>query len=101
MAAGDYAPGTRLVPVMVNITFDEDLVLAHVGIGYHLVMPSGRLHEGGFTWHSPRGDYARGPDEHMDRLQAVMNELLAAAAAHEGVELRRPTDSSPSGPGPS
>lgn len=88
---GDYAAGTILRPVMVNVTFDEDLRMAHVGIGYHIVLPSGRVHDGGFTWHSPRGDYAHGPDEHINRLQAVMDELLRTAAAHEGVQL--PTDS--------
>lgn len=87
MATGDYAPGTTLKPVMVNITFDENLQIAHCGVGYHLTLPSGRVHDGGFTWHSPQGDYAHGPGEHVSALQAVMDELLRAAAAHEGVEL--------------
>ncbi len=87
MAASDYAPGTKLQPVMVNITFDKHLQIDHCGIGYHLVLPSGRVHDGGFTWHSPRGDYAQGPDEHIARLQAVMDDLLRAAATHEGVDL--------------
>jgi hypothetical protein len=87
MAAGDYAPGTTLEPVMVNITFDDQLRIAHCGIGYHLTLPSGRVVDGGFTWHSPGGDYAHGPGGHISDLQAVMDELLRAAADHEGVEL--------------
>lgn len=84
----DYAAGTVLRPVMVNITFDESLRIAHCGIGYHVVLPSGRIHDSGFTWHSPGGDYAQGPTEHIARLQSVMDELLRAAANHEGIDLR-------------
>lgn len=85
--AGDYAPGTTLKPVMVNITFDDELRIAHCGVGYHIVKPSGRVNEGGFTWHSPVGDYAHGPAEHIAKLQSCMDELLKAAAEYEGVEL--------------
>jgi len=86
MAQGDYGPGTTLKPLMVNVTFDEDQRIAEAGIGYHIVTPSGRHVPSGFTWHRPAtGDAA--PDEHMDALQAVMNALLQAAAAHEGIEL--------------
>ena len=90
MANGDYAAGTTLKPVLVNVTLDEHLQIDHVGIGYHLVLPSGRVHDGGYTWHSPRGDYAQGPPEHIAKLQAVMDELLRAAAEHEGVGLSNP-----------
>jgi hypothetical protein len=90
MAKGDYVPGTTLRPVMVNVTFDDYLQIAHCGIGYHLVLPSGRVVESGFTWHSPKGGYAHGPGEHIAKLQAVMDELLRAAASHEGVELPAP-----------
>lgn len=83
----DYAPGTILKPIIVNVTFGPDLRINHVGIGYHLQLPSGRIHEGGFTWHSPRGGYAHAPDEHMAKLQLVMDELLRATSAHEGVDL--------------
>lgn len=71
---------------MVNITFDNDLEIAHVGIGYRIVLPSGRAHEGGFTWHSPKGSYALAPSEQIARLQDVMNELLKAAREYEGVD---------------
>jgi hypothetical protein len=85
---GDYASGTTLKPTVVNIEFDADLKLSHVGIGYRLILPSGRSHDGGFTWHSPEGGYAQAPKEQAERLQACMDALLEAAAKHEGVELR-------------
>lgn len=84
----DYVAGTVLRPVMVNITFDEQLQIAHCGLGYQIVLPSGRVHDGGFTWHSPQGSYAQGPPDPIARLQTVMDELLRAAADHEGIELR-------------
>jgi len=83
---GDYGPGTKLVPLMVNVTFDQELRIAEAGIGYHIVTPSGHHIAGGFTWHRPATGHAA-PDEHMDALQAVMDALLQAAADHEGIEL--------------
>lgn len=87
MAKGDWGPGTKLRPVMVNITFDDKLDLAHVGVGYHMVLPSGLVQDGGFTWHSPGGDYAHAPDAHVAALEGVMKALLVAAADAEGVTL--------------
>lgn len=87
MAKGDWAPGTRLQPGIVNIEAAEDGHLRHVGVGYHVVAPSGRVvHSGGFTWHSPDGDYAQAPAEHVRALTRSVAALLAAAAEAEGVE---------------
>lgn len=84
---GDYALGAKLKPYRIEIEVDENLKLSHVGIGYNVQLPSGRLHESGFTWHSPKGDYAQAPTEHVTALQLVVDALLLAAAEHEGVEL--------------
>lgn len=87
MAKGDWGPKSKLVPVVVNVTFDAQRRIAHCGVGYHIVTPSGTRHDSGFTWHSPAGDYAHGPANQIEALQAVMDALLEAAAAHEGVDL--------------
>jgi hypothetical protein len=85
---GDYAPGAKLEPVRIEIEVDpQTFRLSHVGIGYHVRLPSGRMHEGGYTWHSPKGDYAQGPAEHIADLQRVVDALLGDAASYEGVEL--------------
>ena len=85
---GDYASGTKLEPYRIEIEVDpQTLKLSHVGIGYFIRLPSGRAHEGGYTWHSPRGQYAMAPREHTDKLQEVVDELLKAAAEHEGIDL--------------
>ena len=84
----DYAEGTKLVPHRIEIEVDpENRRLSHVGVGYFVRLPSGRMHPGGYTWHSPRGNYASAPQEHVDKLQEVVDELLQAAAHSEGVEL--------------
>lgn len=88
MGRGDYGHGAILRPIMVNITFDGSLQVDHVGIGYHVLLPSGRVHESGYTWHSPRGGLAVGPSEHIGPLQDCMTALLKAAAEHEGIALR-------------
>lgn len=87
MPIGDWGPGTTLAPGIINITTDELGVIDHVGIGYHLVTPSGERHPGAFTWHSPKGQYAQGPSDKIDQLQAAVTALLRAAAEYEGVEL--------------
>jgi hypothetical protein len=79
MAVGDWGSGTRLIPVMVNVTVDESRSVNHVGIGYHLWLPSGKMHQSAYTWAVPADTY--------QRLQAVIDELLSAAAEHEGVSL--------------
>jgi len=86
MIMGDYAPGAKLEPVRIEIGLDpQTLQLAHVGIGYFIRLPSGRTHSGGYTWHSPQGQYAMAPREHMDKLQEVVDELLRAAREYEGL----------------
>jgi hypothetical protein len=45
------------------------------------------VHQGGYTWHSPGGDYAQGPPEHIAQLQTVMDALLRDAARYEGISL--------------
>lgn len=88
MAKGDWAAGTKLVPVMVNVTFDRTtLTINHVGVGYHLVLPSGQERDGAYTWHSPQGGYASAPADQVKALAAVMAALLQAAATAEGVTL--------------
>ena len=84
---GDYAPGTKLEPYRIEIEVDENRRLSHVGVGYFLRLPSGKVHQGGYTWHSPRGSYAQGPAESVAKLQEVVDELLKAAAEYEEVEL--------------
>lgn len=84
---GDWGAGTKLVPLMVNITLDPTLTISHVGVGYHLVLPSGQTRDGSFTWHSPQGGYASAPADQVKALAAVMAALLSAAAAAEGVTL--------------
>ena len=75
MAKGDWGPGARLEPLVVNITVDSEGVVMHVGVGYHLRLPSGRAHASGFSW-----------DDHCPDAQPFVDRLLAAAAAHEGVD---------------
>lgn len=76
MPKGDWGEGARLEPLMVNIAVDPTtLAISHVGIGYHVRLPSGKRHPSGFSW----TDYDPG-------LQRFVDEMLAAAAEHEGVE---------------
>lgn len=90
MPAGDWGQGTKLRPIVINVTVDEGGQIDHVGIGYRIVTPSGREHNGGFTWHSPKGGYASAPAEHIDGLQRIVTALLRAAAEHEGIEPLAP-----------
>lgn len=89
---GDYASETKLEPIRIEIEVDSQLRLSHVGIGYFLRLPSGRVHESGYTWHSPLGNYAQGPPEHIAALQVVINALLKDAADYEGVQLPTQAD---------
>lgn len=86
MAAGDYGPGTCLEPIVLNVTVGPDGVVDHVGIGYHIVTPSGAHHAGGWTWHSPKAGVEASTSS-TAALQAVIDEILSAAAEREGVQL--------------
>lgn len=85
--AKDFGPGAKLEPVRIEIEVDpQTLRLSHVGVGYFVRLPSGRVHESGYTWHSPRGQYAQGPPQSVAKLQEIVDELLTAARDYEGVE---------------
>lgn len=87
MATGDWAPDTKIEPTLVNVTFNADGAINHIGIGYRVILPSGDVvAERGYTWHSPDGDYAHAPAEHVESVSAAMRALLDAAAAAEGVD---------------
>jgi hypothetical protein len=90
---GDYALGAKLEPIRIEIEVEpQTLRLSHVGVGYFVRLASGKVHEGGYTWHSPKGNYAQGPQEHIADLQRVVDALLKNAAEHEGVELPAQAD---------
>jgi hypothetical protein len=73
----DWAPGTTFRPTVVNITFDDDGQVTHVGVGYHVYLPSGAVAATkGHTWDTP-------PD-HGATLQQAMHALLEDVRKAEG-----------------
>ncbi len=83
---GDWAPGTKTRTIIVNIETDEAEKISHVGIGYHLLLPSGRIaHSSGWTWHGDADEHDGDP-ELVEQLQAIVDRIRADLAEHEGLE---------------
>ena len=82
---GDYAPGTKLRPGLVNIRLKGDK-LDHFGIAYQIVLPSGRvLTEHAYTWHNEAEERLAHPD-HVAALDAALRACLDDLIAAEGVD---------------
>src|SRR5215475_3962653 len=85
MAQGDYAPGTKIRPGLINIRL-KDGQLEHFGIAYQIVLPSGRvLTEHAYTWHNEAEGRTIDPD-HIEALNRALAACLADLIAEEGVD---------------
>ena len=82
---GDWHPDATLKPGIINITVDDTGKINHVGIGYEVVLPSGRVATSkGWTWHSPPAEI-KAPAPTIRSLQNVVDKLLIAATEAEGL----------------
>jgi hypothetical protein len=83
----DWAPGTTLLPKLVNITFNAVTgAVNHVGIGYDIIGPSGAfLVSRGWTWDggSPTSDLTTA-------MNSVLQGLVGDLLAFEGVAIAGP-----------
>lgn len=88
-------PAIRLVSIEVRAGAARDAQAApgpaivsrerHVGVGYQIVLPSGRVvHEGGLTIHGSAGDLEL-PGELVAAVDALWAHAQQAAAEHEGL----------------
>lgn len=82
MPAGDYGPGTKGQLEIVNIGFDKAGQVTHCGLGFYVVLPSGKRVPSGHTWGGPD---AQPPEPYRSRLQELMDELIREAFAAEGI----------------
>lgn len=86
MAQGDWSVAHRLRPTLVNITFDASGEISHVGMGFEVYGPSGRmLLRSGWTWGHLDGPAPKAAD--LKSLQKVMSQFVGDLAIFEGAAI--------------